>query len=67
MDVNIRPGTTLPVSISVARPLVRLESQAVDFGEVLFDTSPNFRLDRESFIPLAFTGKAFQAEYGIGG
>src|SRR5690606_7165352 len=55
MDVNIRPGETLPVSISVARPLVRLESQAVDFGEVLFDTSPNFRLDRESYIPLAFT------------
>lgn len=60
MDVNIRPGETLAVSISVARPLVRLESDAVDFGEVLFDTSPNFRLDRESFIPLAFTGKPFK-------
>jgi hypothetical protein len=60
MDVNIRPGSSLPVSISVARPLVRLESQVVDFGEVLFDTSPNFRLDRESFIPLAFTGNPFK-------
>ncbi|MCC6457600.1 MAG: VWA domain-containing protein [Caldilineaceae bacterium] len=60
MDVNIRPGATLPVSISVARPLVRVESQAVDFGEVLFDTSPNFRLDRESFLPLTFVGKPFK-------
>jgi hypothetical protein len=60
MDVNIRPGSTLPVAISVDRPLVRLESQAVDFGEVLFDTSPNFRLDRESFIPLTFTGNPFK-------
>jgi hypothetical protein len=60
MDVNIRPGATLPVSISVPRPVVRLESQVVDFGEVLFDTSPNFRLDRESFIPLAFSGNPFK-------
>ena len=60
MDVNIRPGETLPVSISVDRPLVRVESQAVDFGEVLFDTSPNFRLDRESFLTLTFVGKPFK-------
>jgi hypothetical protein len=40
--------------------MVRLESQAVDFGEVLFDTSPNFRLNREGFIPLAFTGNPFK-------
>jgi hypothetical protein len=60
MDVNIRPGATLPVSIAVDRPLVRVESQAVDFGEVLFDTSPNFRLDRESFLPLTFVGKPFK-------
>lgn len=60
MDVNIRPGATLPVSISVARPVVRLDSQSVDFGEVLFDTSPNFRLNRESFVPLAFTGNPFK-------
>ncbi len=42
------------------RPLARVESQAVDFGEVLFDTSPNFRLNRESFVPLAFVGKPFK-------
>jgi hypothetical protein len=60
MDVNIRPGAALPVAIAVGRPLVRVESQAVDFGEVLFDTSPNFRLDRESFLPLTFAGKPFK-------
>ncbi len=60
MDVNIRPGATLAVQISVGRPLVRVESQEVDFGEVLFDTSPNFRLDREGFVPLAFVGDPFK-------
>lgn len=60
MEVNIRPGAALPVTLQVARPLARVEAQAVDFGEVLFDTSPNFRLDRESFVPLAFVGKEFK-------
>jgi hypothetical protein len=60
MDVNIRPGATLPVAISVARPLVHLDGQAVDFGEVLFDTSPNFRLDRQAALPLTFAGKPFK-------
>jgi hypothetical protein len=59
MDVNIRPGALLPVTLSVARPLAQLDTQAVDFGEVLFDTSPNFRLNQENLVPLAFAGKPF--------
>lgn len=60
MDVNIRPGEILPVTLKVDRPLVRVESQAVDFGEVLFDTSPNFRLNQQNVVPLAFVGKPFK-------
>jgi hypothetical protein len=60
MDVNIRPGEILPVTLQVDRPLVQVESQAVDFGEVLFDTSPNFRLNQTSFLPLAFVGDPFK-------
>ena len=59
MDVNIRPGALLPVTLSVPRPLAQLDTQAVDFGEVLFDTSPNFRLDHENLVPLVFAGKPF--------
>ena len=59
MDVNIRPGALLPVSLNVPRPLAQLDTQAVDFGEVMFDTSPNFRLNQENLVPLAFAGKPF--------
>lgn len=59
MTVNIRPAPVLPVTLDVARPASRVEVQLVDFGEVLFDTSPNFRLDRESLLPVTFTGRPF--------
>ncbi len=59
MDVNIRPGALLPVTLNVPRPLAQLDTQAVDFGEVLFDTSPNFRLNEENLVPLVFAGKPF--------
>ncbi len=60
MDVKIRPAPVLPVTLDVARPLVQVGTQAVDFGEVMFDTSPNFRLDRESLLPVTFVGKPFK-------
>jgi hypothetical protein len=60
MDVEIRPANTLPVRFAVARPLVRLDSQLADFGELLFDTSPNFRIDQEVLAPLTFVGKRFK-------
>ncbi|HXF61525.1 MAG TPA: hypothetical protein VNK95_07905, partial [Caldilineaceae bacterium] len=60
MSVNIRPGETLPVSLTVDRPVARLDSQGIDFGEVLFDTSPNFRLDQESAVPVSFAGRPFK-------
>ena len=60
MDVVIRPAPVIPVALSVARPTAYIESQAVDFGEVLFDTSPNFHLDQESLVPISFQGKPFK-------
>jgi hypothetical protein len=60
MNVTIRPGETLPVSLAVARPQARIDSQGVDFGEVLFDTSPNFHLDQLSYLPVSFSGQPFK-------
>jgi hypothetical protein len=60
MDVNIRPGAALPVTLQVDRPLAAIDSQAVDFGEVQFDTSPNFRLDQTALLPVAFAGRQFK-------
>lgn len=59
MDVRIRPAATLPVTYTVPRPLARVEAQTLDFGEVLFDTSPNFRLDQTVEVPVQFADKAF--------
>jgi hypothetical protein len=59
-NVKIRPGATLPLFLNVARPVARLDVQNVDFGEVLFDTSPNFRLNQEFFVPVQFEGKPFK-------
>lgn len=60
MDVAIRPGASLPVTFRVARPLALIDSQLADFGEFLFDTSPNFRLDQELLLPVNFVGRRFR-------
>lgn len=59
IDVTIRPGLSLPVSLEVPRPLARLDSQSADFGAVQFDTSPNFRLRQEVLVPVSFAGDPF--------
>ncbi len=60
MNVRIRPAPVLSVTLSVARPVARLDGQSLDFGEVLFDTSPNFRLDQQTFLPVSFSGRPFK-------
>ena len=60
MEVAIRPAPALPVTFRVARPLALVDTQLVDFGELLFDTSPNFRLDEDRLIPVNFLGKRFR-------
>ncbi|MEZ4863507.1 MAG: vWA domain-containing protein [Caldilineaceae bacterium] len=59
MDVDIRPMRTIPVEFFVPRPVAHIDTQEVNFGEVLFDTSPNFRLDQQSMLPLIFEGNPF--------
>ena len=59
MDVRIRPAPEISVSLSVPRPLARVRSQALDFGDVLFDTSPNFRLDEDAYLTVEFSGEPF--------
>lgn len=54
MDVSIRPAPVLPVSITVERSAARLGTQMVNFGELPFETSPNFRLAQEALIPVTF-------------
>ncbi len=58
-DVEIRPGDVVPVTLAVARPGARVESQRAAFEDVLFDTSPNFRLNETTLLPVRFVGQPF--------
>jgi len=58
-NIDIRPTTGIPVTFFVPRPVARIEGEQANFGETLFDTSPNFRLAQEQFIPLLFEGNPF--------
>jgi len=60
MDVQLRPTSVFPVTFRVGRPVARIDSQLADFGNILFDTSPNFRLDQAVQLPVAFEGKPFK-------
>ncbi|MEZ4836920.1 MAG: vWA domain-containing protein [Caldilineaceae bacterium] len=61
MDVKIRPSPTLPVTLSVPRSVARLQSQEADFGELPFETSPNFRIDRTTQVQFAYEqGRPFR-------
>jgi hypothetical protein len=50
----------IPVSLALARPAVEVQSSTVDFGSVLFSTSPNFRIDRSASIIVAYNETPFQ-------
>jgi len=59
MDVDIRPLSQMKLTYFVPRPAARLDNDQLSFGEVLFDTSPNFRLGEEVLLPLLFEGRPF--------
>ncbi len=59
MDVEIRPMSRLAVTYFVPRPVARFDTDQLNFGEILFDTSPNFRLGEELMMPLIFEGRPF--------
>lgn len=66
MDVKIRPAPVLPVTLIVERSAARLGVQIADFGETTFETSPNFRIDQEVMLPLAFEqGRPFRVSAAL--
>ena len=54
MEAQVRPAPSLPVTLNIPRPEARIQAQEADFGELLFDTSPNYRLDEEILLPVAY-------------
>ena len=50
----------VPVSLSLAKPAGEILDSAVDFGSVLFDTSPNFRLNETALVGVAFKDQPFE-------
>ena len=54
MEVQVRPAPSLPVALHIPRSEARIQVQEADFGELLFDTSPNFRLNQEILLPVAY-------------
>lgn len=60
MDVELRPSPVLPLQLGVPRPTARIERELIDFGTTLFETSPNFRLDQETRLPIRFEGEPFK-------
>ena len=62
MDVDIRPSSVLSVTYFIPRPAARITGEGLNFGEVLFDTSPNFRLNQTQTLPFVYEGKPFPFE-----
>ncbi len=56
MEVQVRPAPSLPVILDIPRSQAHIQVQEADFGALLFDTSPNFRLDEQILLPVAFSG-----------
>ena len=56
MEVQVRPAPSLPVLLNIPRSQARIQVQEADFGALLYDTSPNFRLDEQILLPVAYSG-----------
>ena len=56
---KVRLPSPIPVSLNLSRPAAQIADAAVDFGTVLFDTSPNFRVNETAYVPLAFDESPF--------
>ena len=57
MEVKVRPAPSLPVALNIPRSAAHIQVQEADFGELLFDTSPNFRLDEEILLPVIYNAE----------
>lgn len=68
MDVKIWPAPVLPVTLTVERSVARLQSELADFGELPFETSPNFRINQEVLLPVSFeVGRPFRLTAELAG
>lgn len=56
---TVRLPAPIPVILNLPRPAVQIVSATIDFGTVLFDTSPNFRVNETAYVPLAFDESPF--------
>ncbi|MEJ5198570.1 MAG: VWA domain-containing protein [Anaerolineae bacterium] len=56
---KVRLPAPIPVSLNLARPIAQLAAAAVDFGTVIFDTSPNFRVNETAYLPVTFDEAPF--------
>jgi hypothetical protein len=56
---KVRLPASIPVNLNLPRPAAQIANPTVDFGTVLFDTSPNFRVNETAYVPLAFDESPF--------
>ncbi|MGC8781776.1 MAG: VWA domain-containing protein, partial [Anaerolineae bacterium] len=56
---KVRLPAPVPVSLNLARPAAQIATAAVDFGTVIFDTSPNFRVRETAYVSVAFDESPF--------
>ena len=56
---KVRLPSPIPVSLNLSWPAAQIADATVDFGTVLFDTSPNFRVNETAYVPLAFDESPF--------
>ena len=61
---KVRLPSPIPVSLNLSRPSAQITDATVDFGTVLFDTSPNFRVNEMAYVPVAFDGSPFNLTPG---
>lgn len=56
---KVRLPAAIPVSLNLARPAAQIAAAAVDFGTVIFDTSPNFRVNETVYATATFDEAPF--------
>ncbi|MCX7669124.1 MAG: hypothetical protein N2439_03515, partial [Anaerolineae bacterium] len=55
----VRLPAPVPVNLNLARPVAQIATTAVDFGTVIFDTSPNFRVNETAYVAVTFDEAPF--------
>jgi hypothetical protein len=56
---KIRLPAPIAVTLNLSRPAAHISDAAVDFGTVIFDTSPNFRVNKTAYMTVQFDDSRF--------